>query len=141
MPPSRHHLIEDAAESLGATYKGKDLPAPLPRIGIFSFNGNKIATTSGGGMLVSRDKKIVDQGPFFCDPGARPCGPHYEHSHIGYNYRMSNICAAIGRGQLAVFTGENRGKAQDIRFLSRKAFRHPGSRSCPKPARVNRIAG
>ncbi len=93
-------LIEDAAESLGATYKGK-CTGTLGRIGIFSFNGNKIVTTSGGGMLVSRDKKIVDKARFFATQ-ARDSAPHYEHSHIGYNYRLSNICAAIGRGQLAV---------------------------------------
>jgi pyridoxal phosphate-dependent aminotransferase EpsN len=93
-------LIEDAAESLGATYKGK-YTGTIARTGIFSFNGNKIATTSGGGMIVSHDKKIVDKARFFATQ-ARDPAPHYEHSHIGYNYRMSNICAAIGRGQLAV---------------------------------------
>jgi pyridoxal phosphate-dependent aminotransferase EpsN len=93
-------LIEDAAESLGATYKGKCTGTISP-IGIFSFNGNKIATTSGGGMLVSHDKTIVEKARFFATQ-ARDPAPHYEHSHIGYNYRMSNICAAIGRGQLAV---------------------------------------
>jgi dTDP-4-amino-4,6-dideoxygalactose transaminase len=93
-------LIEDAAESLGATYKGK-YTGTIAQTGIFSFNGNKIVTTSGGGMLVSRDKKIVDKARFFATQ-ARDPAPHYEHSHIGYNYRMSNILAAIGRGQLAV---------------------------------------
>jgi pyridoxal phosphate-dependent aminotransferase EpsN len=92
-------LIEDAAESLGATYKGKNTGV-LGRIGIFSFNGNKIVTTSGGGMLVSAEKELVDTARFLATQ-ARDPAPHYEHSHIGYNYRMSNVCAAIGRGQLA----------------------------------------
>jgi dTDP-4-amino-4,6-dideoxygalactose transaminase len=91
-------LIEDAAESLGATYKGRNT-GTLGPIGIFSFNGNKIVTTSGGGMLVSSDKKTVDNARFFATQ-ARDPAPHYEHSNIGYNYRMSNVLAAIGRGQL-----------------------------------------
>jgi len=92
--------IEDAAESLGATYKGKQT-GTVSRIGIFSFNGNKIVTASGGGMLVSVDKKLVEKARFFSTQ-ARDAAPHYEHSAIGYNYRMSNVCAAIGRGQLSV---------------------------------------
>src|SRR5271157_2159385 len=98
----RHNitLIEDAAESLGATYKGKHT-GTMARIGIFSFNGNKIVTTSGGGMLVSPEKNLVDKARFLATQ-ARDSAPHYEHSHIGYNYRLSNVCAAIGRGQLAV---------------------------------------
>lgn len=93
-------LIEDAAESLGATYKGKST-GTLGRIGIYSFNGNKIVTTSGGGMLVSPDKDLVDKARFLATQ-ARDSAPHYEHSQVGYNYRLSNVCAAIGRGQLAV---------------------------------------
>ncbi len=91
-------LIEDAAESLGATYKSKHT-GTLGRIGIFSFNGNKIVTTSGGGMLVSGEKDLVDKARFFATQ-ARDAAPHYEHSNIGYNYRMSNVLAAIGRAQL-----------------------------------------
>ena len=93
-------LIEDAAESLGATYKGKS-SGTMGRIGIFSFNGNKIVTTSGGGMLVSPEKDLVDKARFLATQ-ARDSAPHYEHSQVGYNYRLSNVCAAIGRGQLAV---------------------------------------
>jgi dTDP-4-amino-4,6-dideoxygalactose transaminase len=93
-------LIEDAAESLGATYKGKST-GTIGHIGIFSFNGNKIVTTSGGGMLISRDKDIVEKARFFATQ-ARDPAPYYEHSRIGYNYRISNVCAAIGRGQLSV---------------------------------------
>jgi pyridoxal phosphate-dependent aminotransferase EpsN len=91
--------IEDAAESLGATYKGKHT-GTIGDMGVFSFNGNKIVTTSGGGMLVAADRDVVARARFFATQ-ARDSAPHYEHSHIGYNYRLSNICAAIGRGQIA----------------------------------------
>ena len=93
-------LIEDAAESLGATYKGNNTGTLAP-ISIFSFNGNKIITTSGGGMLVAKDKAIVDKARFLATQARDPF-PHYEHSSIGFNYRLSNICAAIGRGQLTI---------------------------------------
>lgn len=93
-------LLEDAAEALGATYKGS-APGSLGRMGIFSFNGNKIITTSGGGMLVSDDAELIRQAKFLSTQ-ARDPAPHYEHSRLGYNYRMSNLLAAIGRGQLRV---------------------------------------
>ena len=93
-------LIEDAAEALGATYKGRS-PGTLGKAGIFSFNGNKIITTSGGGMLVSSDSELVAQARFLATQ-ARDPAPYYEHSHIGYNYRLSNVLAGIGRGQLLV---------------------------------------
>jgi pyridoxal phosphate-dependent aminotransferase EpsN len=93
-------VIEDAAESLGATYQGKS-PGTMGRIGIFSFNGNKIITTSGGGMLVSQDQYLVDKARFLATQ-ARDIAPHYQHSTIGYNYRLSNVLAGIGRGQLKV---------------------------------------
>ena len=92
-------LVEDAAEALGATYK--DRPAGgFGRIGVFSFNGNKIITTSGGGMLVSRDKALAGTARFLATQ-ARDPAPHYQHSRVGYNYRLSNVLAAIGRAQLA----------------------------------------
>jgi dTDP-4-amino-4,6-dideoxygalactose transaminase len=91
-------LIEDAAEALGATYKGTPAGS-FGDMGVFSFNGNKIITTSGGGMLVSRDKSYTDRARFLATQ-ARDAAPHYQHSHIGYNYRLSNILAAVGRGQL-----------------------------------------
>jgi dTDP-4-amino-4,6-dideoxygalactose transaminase len=91
-------LIEDAAEALGATYRGRP-SGGFGRLGVFSFNGNKIITTSGGGMLVSAEKPLVDRARFLATQ-ARDAAPHYEHSSIGFNYRMSNILAAIGRGQL-----------------------------------------
>lgn len=91
-------LIEDAAESLGATYKGKDT-GTFGKFGIFSFNGNKIITTSGGGMLVSEDEEAIKKARFLATQ-ARDQARHYQHTQIGYNYRMSNIVAGIGRGQL-----------------------------------------
>lgn len=93
-------LIEDAAEALGATYKGLS-PGNFGRVGIYSFNGNKIITTSGGGMLVSDDDKLVMKAKFLATQ-ARDPAPHYQHSEIGYNYRLSNVLAGIGRGQLQV---------------------------------------
>jgi dTDP-4-amino-4,6-dideoxygalactose transaminase len=93
-------LIEDAAEALGATYKGKS-PGVFGKAGIFSFNGNKIITTSGGGMLVSDDKAFIDHARKLATQ-ARDAAPHYEHSEIGYNYRLSNLLAGVGRAQLAV---------------------------------------
>lgn len=91
-------LIEDAAESLSSTYKGKHT-GTFGKIGIYSFNGNKIITTSGGGMLVSQEEEITKQATFLATQ-ARDPARHYQHSQIGYNYRMSNITAGIGRGQL-----------------------------------------
>lgn len=93
-------LIEDAAEALGATYKNTS-PGTWGRAGIFSFNGNKIITTSGGGMLVSDDEQLISQAKFLATQ-ARDPEPHYEHTQIGFNYRLSNISAGIGRGQLMV---------------------------------------
>jgi len=91
-------LIEDAAESLGATYKGK-YTGTYGKYGVFSFNGNKIITTSGGGMLVSEDGPMIEKVRFWATQ-AREKELYYEHKEIGYNYRMSNITAGIGRGQL-----------------------------------------
>lgn len=93
-------LIEDAAEAVGTLYKGKHVGG-YGRIGVFSFNGNKIMTTSGGGMFVSNDPALVQKARFLSTQ-ARDTAPHYEHTQIGYNYRMSNVLAAIGRGQLKV---------------------------------------
>ena len=93
-------LVEDAAESLGSTYKGKQT-GTFGKYGIYSFNGNKIITTSGGGMLVSDDEERIQKVRFWATQ-ARDKARHYQHSEIGYNYRMSNICAGIGRGQLKV---------------------------------------
>ena len=93
-------VIEDAAESLGAYYKGKHT-GTIGKFGVFSFNGNKIITTSGGGMLVSDDEERIRKVRFWSTQ-SRDEARHYQHSEIGYNYRMSNVVAGIGRGQLKV---------------------------------------
>jgi dTDP-4-amino-4,6-dideoxygalactose transaminase len=93
-------LIEDAAESLGTYYKGKHT-GTFGDFGIFSFNGNKIITTSGGGMLVSNDEEKIAKARFWATQ-SRDQARHYEHSELGFNYRMSNVVAGIGRGQLKV---------------------------------------
>ncbi len=93
-------LIEDAAESLGAFYKGK-ASGSFGDYGIYSFNGNKIITTSGGGMLVANNEEIIKKARFWATQ-SRDQAPHYQHSELGYNYRMSNIIAGVGRGQLKV---------------------------------------
>ena len=93
-------IIEDAAEALGATYKGR-YAGTMGDYGIFSFNGNKIITTSGGGMLVSRNKEALKKALFWSTQ-SRDKARHYEHSELGFNYRMSNVLAGIGRGQLLV---------------------------------------
>ena len=96
----RHNvpILEDAAESLGSTYDGKHT-GTFGRIGVYSFNGNKIITTSGGGMLVSGEEALVQEARILSTQ-ARDPARHYQHSRIGYNYRMSNVIAGIGRGQL-----------------------------------------
>ncbi|MEM7185264.1 MAG: aminotransferase class I/II-fold pyridoxal phosphate-dependent enzyme [Bacteroidota bacterium] len=96
-------LIEDSAESLGSTYAGKRC-GTFGELAILSFNGNKIITTSGGGALVSRSEEMAKKALFLATQ-AKDDAPHYEHSQIGYNYRMSNICAGIGRGQMEVLDG------------------------------------
>lgn len=93
-------IVEDAAESLGALYKGR-ASGTLGKLAVFSFNGNKIITTSGGGMLVSDDEALIKRARFLATQ-ARESALHYEHQVIGYNYRMSNILAGVGRGQLCV---------------------------------------
>jgi len=103
-------VVEDAAEALGSTYKGKAC-GTFGLFGILSFNGNKIITTSGGGALVSENKELIDKARFLATQ-ARDNAPHYQHSHIGFNYRMSNIVAGIGRGQLEVL---------DLRIKQRRA--------------------
>jgi dTDP-4-amino-4,6-dideoxygalactose transaminase len=93
-------LLEDSAEALGSTYKGQKC-GTFGDIGILSFNGNKIITTSGGGALVTKNRAWKDKAVFFATQ-ARDNAPHYQHGEIGYNYRLSNICAGIGRGQMEV---------------------------------------
>lgn len=116
-----HHvpLIEDAAESLGSTYKGKHT-GTFGDIGIYSFNGNKIITTSGGGMMVSEQEEFTKKATFLATQ-ARDPARHYQHSHIGYNYRMSNIVAGVGRGQL-LHLEEHKAKKKAIYKQYQKAF-------------------
>lgn len=93
-------VLEDSAEALGSKYKGQKC-GTFGDIGVLSFNGNKIITTSGGGAIVVKDKRLKDKAVFLSTQ-ARDNAPHYQHSEVGYNYRMSNICAGIGRGQMEV---------------------------------------
>lgn len=93
-------ILEDSAEALGSSYKGQKC-GTFGDIGVLSFNGNKIITTSGGGAIVTRTKEHKDKAIFYATQ-SRDNAPHYQHSEIGYNYRMSNICAGIGRGQMKV---------------------------------------
>jgi len=104
-------VLEDAAEALGATYKGRQA-GTLGEIAAFSFNGNKIITTAGGGMLAARDLQLVEMARFWATQ-ARDPGIGFEHSEMGYNYRMSNVLAGIGRGQLEVL---------DLRVEQRRAI-------------------
>lgn len=121
-------ILEDSAEALGSTYKGVSC-GTFGDIGILSFNGNKIITTSGGGALVTKDKSLRDKAIFLATQ-ARDDAPHYQHSHVGFNYRMSNVLAGIGRGQMEVlddrvaarrrnynFYLDSLGSQRDISFL------------------------
>jgi pyridoxal phosphate-dependent aminotransferase EpsN len=123
-------LIEDAAEALGAEYRGK-APGTFGQSGIFSFNGNKIITTSGGGMLVSEDEELVRKVRFWATQ-ARDETPHYEHSEMGYNYRMSNILAAIGRGQLRVLKNRVARKREIFELYRRELGGLPGISFMPE---------
>ncbi len=93
-------ILEDSAEALGSSYKGQKC-GTFGDIGVLSFNGNKIITTSGGGAIVTKTATQKEKAVFYATQ-SRDNAPHYQHSHIGYNYRMSNICAGIGRGQMEV---------------------------------------
>jgi pyridoxal phosphate-dependent aminotransferase EpsN len=123
-------LIEDAAEALGATYKNT-VPGTWGRAGIFSFNGNKIITTSGGGMLVSGDGKLISQAKFLATQ-ARDPQPHYEHTQIGFNYRLSNISAGIGRGQLMVLKERVAARRRNFAFYQETLGDLPGIEFMPE---------
>ena len=124
-------VIEDAAEALGALYKGKRV-GNFGYAGIFSFNGNKIITTSSAGMLVSRDKKLIDKARFLATQ-ARDSAPHYQHSEIGYNYRMSNVLAAIGRGQLKALAERVRQRRAIFEKYGKLLEGIPGISFMPEP--------
>lgn len=113
-------ILEDAAESLGSTYKGR-MSGTIGDIGIYSFNGNKIITTSGGGMMVSNNEDYTKKATFWATQ-SREAERHYEHKEIGYNYRMSNVVAGIGRGQLKVLN-ERIVKKKEIYETYKEAFR------------------
>ncbi|QIZ69356.1 aminotransferase class I/II-fold pyridoxal phosphate-dependent enzyme [Oxynema aestuarii AP17] len=125
-------LIEDAAEALGATYKGRS-PGTFGKIGIYSFNGNKIITTSGGGMLVSEAPDLVAKARFLATQ-ARDPAPHYQHSEIGYNYRLSNVLAGIGRGQLQVLRDRVNARRHNFEVYQQALGRLPGIEFMPEAA-------
>ena len=112
-------VVEDAAEALGATYKGRPAGA-LGDIGIFSFNGNKIITTSGGGMLVTPSRDVADRVRYLSTQARQPV-THYEHTEVGYNYRLSNVLAALGRAQLSRLPAMSR-RRLEINALYRRLF-------------------
>jgi len=122
----RHNavLIEDAAESLGTTYKG-NYTGTFGDYGIFSFNGNKIITSSGGGMLVSNNKEKIDKARFWATQ-SRDQARHYQHSELGYNYRMSNVVAGIGRGQLKVLDKRVEKKQKIFQYYQDELGNLPG---------------
>lgn len=125
-------VLEDAAESLGASYKGR-ASGSFGRVGVFSFNGNKIITTSGGGMLVSDDGELVARARKLATQAREPA-PHYEHVEVGFNYRMSNVLAGIGRGQLRVLAQRVQ-RRREVHGLYRKDLADlPGVQWMPEPA-------
>ncbi|CAL1519252.1 aminotransferase class I/II-fold pyridoxal phosphate-dependent enzyme [Chitinophaga sp. MM2321] len=117
-------VIEDAAEALGSTYNDQSC-GTFGTFGILSFNGNKIITTSGGGALVGSDKAAMEKARFLATQ-ARDPAPHYEHSQIGYNYRMSNVCAGIGRGQMEVLDERVRQRRANYRHYEEQLALLPG---------------
>ena len=123
-------VVEDAAEALGATYHGR-APGTLGQSGIFSFNGNKVITTSGGGMLVSDDGELIAHARKLATQ-ARDAAPHYQHSEIGYNYRLSNVLAAIGRGQLEVLEERVLARRAVFDFYRRELAGVPGLEWMPE---------
>ena len=124
-------VVEDAAEAVGAEYKGRKA-GTMGKAGIFSFNGNKLITTSSGGMILSQDKKLVEKAKFLATQ-ARDRAPHYQHSEIGYNYRMSNILAAIGRGQLGVLDERVEQARRIFDYYEGRLGKIPGIGFMPEP--------
>ena len=124
-------LIEDAAEGLGSTYYGRKL-GTFGDFGILSFNGNKIITTSGGGALVSKNKEFIEKARFLSTQ-ARDKAPHYQHSEIGYNYRLSNVCAGIGRGQLQVLDERVKKRRSNFEFYVKNLENNPEFDFLPEP--------
>ncbi len=125
-------VLEDSAEALGSTYHGRKC-GTFGDIAVLSFNGNKIITTSGGGALVSKNKTYKDKAVFFATQ-ARDDAPHYQHSHIGYNYRMSNVLAGIGRGQMKVLEDRVMARRSNHEFYIEHLNDIPGIEFLPDPA-------
>jgi dTDP-4-amino-4,6-dideoxygalactose transaminase len=123
-------IIQDAAEALGAVYRDKRAGAHGD-MGILSFNGNKIITTSGGGMLVSDNGELIERARFLATQ-ARDRAPHYQHSCLGFNYRMSNVLAAIGRAQLRVLPERIAARRRNLEFYSRELSALPGVEFMPR---------
>jgi len=123
-------VIEDAAEALGSSYHGRT-PGIFGKAGIFSFNGNKIITTSSGGMLVSNDGELIARARKLATQ-ARDPAPHYQHSEIGYNYRMSNVLAGIGRGQLQVLEERVAARRRNFAFYQEMLGMVPGISFMPE---------
>ncbi|HET9982419.1 MAG TPA: aminotransferase class I/II-fold pyridoxal phosphate-dependent enzyme [Longimicrobiales bacterium] len=123
-------VIEDAAEALGATYGGR-AAGTLGRAGIYSFNGNKIITTSGGGMLVSPDAELVARARWLAAQAREPA-PHYQHETVGYNYRMSNVLAGIGRGQLRVLEDRVAARRRNFAYYAAALSELPGVSLMPE---------
>jgi len=125
-------VIEDAAEALGATYHGKPV-GTRSFAGVFSFNGNKIITTSGGGMLVTEDAAMAQRARFLATQ-ARDPAPHYQHSQVGFNYRLSNVLAAIGRGQLRHLDEKVDHRRANFEFYQKTLSDLPGVHFMPEAA-------
>lgn len=123
-------LIEDAAEALGTTYKGRSA-GTFGWGNVFSFNGNKIITTSQGGMLTTDDPTLAETARFLAQQ-ARDPAPHYQHSHIGFNYRLSNVLAAIGRGQLEVLAERVAARRRNFAFYQAAFCHEPGIAFMPE---------
>ena len=117
-------VIEDAAEALGSRYKGQSVGS-FGKMAALSFNGNKIITTAGGGALISNEEKLIVKARYLSTQ-ARDQAPHYEHSQIGYNYRMSNILAGIGRGQLEVIDQRINQRRDNFFFYKRNLENYDG---------------
>jgi pyridoxal phosphate-dependent aminotransferase EpsN len=126
-------VLEDAAEAVGTTYKGRPAGTIAP-VGVYSFNGNKIITTTGGGMLVAHDPEWVKRARFWSQQ-ARDPGVAYEHTQVGYNYRMSNVLAGIGRGQLEVLD-QRVARRREVAFMYRDAFAELGGLTLMPAVRV-----
>jgi dTDP-4-amino-4,6-dideoxygalactose transaminase len=131
-------VIEDAAEAAGATYRGR-WAGTFGKVGVFSFNGNKILTTSGGGMIVSSNRALIDHARKLSTQ-AREVAAHYEHYELGYNYRMSNVLAGIGRGQLLSLGRRIETRRKIFDFYKKNLEDLPGVSFMPEPreARGNR---